>query len=130
METVSISSSTAPGNVTVTGPNGSTTDSTPTITWNAATNAASYEIHVYSMTQGQLIESATSISGTSYTVSADSYRIYVRAVSDDSTAGNWTAFDFNVAAAAPLSELEFLDAYWELVSSSANLEAQSVLWPA
>lgn len=132
MQEFSVSTSTAPGDVTVTGPSQSTPDATPTVTWDAAANADHYEIQVYSTTQGQLVESANNVTATSYTLStqlpADSYRVYIRAVDGNGTPGNWSTYDFNVVAAAALSEIEFLDMFWELASNSESVEDESALW--
>lgn len=128
----SVTNPASPGVVTVTGPGASTSDTTPTITWNSAANATSYEIHVYSMTRGQLVGYATNVSGNSISfgndIAADSYRIYIRAICAAGSTGNWSAYNFNVVAAAPLAETEFLDMYWELASSNENATAVKGLW--
>lgn len=115
-----------PGTVTMTGPIGTTSDSTPTITWNAAANAGSYDILIYSTTRGQLVAPATNVTGTSFTVSSafanDNYCVYVRGVSNNQVLGDWTRLDFSIQTSAALSETEFLDMFWELASSHQKEE--------
>ena len=124
--------SSAPGNVSIIGPNGSTTDTTPTINWNAAANADRYQVLIYSTTLGQLVASGDNITGTSLTVgsplASDSYRVYIRAINSSGDAGSWSAHNFSIAAAASLSDFEFQDMYWELASSRTSERNDLLPW--
>ncbi|GAB4143262.1 MAG: hypothetical protein Tsb009_14210 [Planctomycetaceae bacterium] len=126
-----IGSTIIPGSVTVTGPAGSTSDNTPTITWNAANGAATYQVLVYSLSRGQLVASVTT-SATSTTInsalSSDSYRIYIRGLNSNSQAGSWSAYDFSIVAATPIAESEFLDMFWELSANQEDSETAETLW--
>lgn len=89
------------------GPSGSTTDNTPTFTWNEAPGATRYELWVNEVNaSGQLITPLvihnTQISTTSYTdsgttLSSGHYRFWVRAFNELNEAGAWSlSMDFTV----------------------------------
>ena len=78
------------------GPTGTTTDTTPTFSWNATAGAARYELWVYNFTTGvhQVIHD-TNITSTSYTSGialtvGHTYWFWVRAFNDDDLAGEWS----------------------------------------
>ena len=93
---------------TVTGPVGSTTNTTPAITWSAAANAARYELWVNNVTTGQTqVIWLTNLTTTSYTPTtplvADTYRVWVRAYNGAGQTSPWSAtLDFTITAPAPL----------------------------
>lgn len=94
-----------PGSTTLTGPNGTTADTTPTITWNAAANASKYELFVANVNTGGTAIHETSVNGTSFTpnqnLPAGTYRAWVRGVNSQGQVGNWSvSIDFQVQAAA------------------------------
>ena len=78
------------------GPTGTTTDTTPTFSWNATAGAARYELWVYNFTTGvhQVIHD-TNITSTSYTsgialTAGHTYWFWVRAFNGDDLAGDWS----------------------------------------
>ncbi len=91
------------------GPTGTTTDLTPTFTWNAAPGAASYEIRVDDVTIGSsqnAVVSQKDIVGTSFTPTTDlqaghSYSWRIRGIGGRGTAGSWSeAAYFSTSASA------------------------------
>eukprot|EP00913_Durusdinium_trenchii_P008869 g8335.t1 len=97
----------APGTVTVTGPSSSTTDDTPTITWNAASNAATYDLLVYDLNSGQQVASETSLNAMSYTPGSawptSTMQVFVRGVNASGAAGPWSAaHQFDIQSANPV----------------------------
>ena len=88
----------------ITSPTGAVNDATPTITWNAITYAAKYDLWVDNLTTGasQVIRQQN-LTGTSFTPSANlsfgEYRMWIRAVNGAGTPGAWGAgVNFRIAA--------------------------------
>ena len=92
-----------PGIPVLISPTVSTSDTTPTFSWNAATGAARYENSVYDATTNthQVIHD-TNTNGTSYTSGialtvGHTYWSWVRALNDDDLAGDWSEkFEFEI----------------------------------
>ena len=87
-------------------PNGNETDTTPTFTWNAVTDAATYELWVYSITTNthQIIYH-NDLTSNSYTptageaLPAGDYRFWVRAADSAGNQGPWSSsLDFSVGS--------------------------------
>ncbi|MCA9051187.1 MAG: hypothetical protein KDA89_20765, partial [Planctomycetaceae bacterium] len=81
---------------TVTAPVGSTTDTTPTITWSAVPGAASYDVRLHNVTDDiDNVVSVNNVSGTTFTVSQAlpmaEYAAEIRGVTTLGVAGNWTS---------------------------------------
>jgi hypothetical protein len=87
---------------TLTGPSGETTNTTPTLSWNAISGAADYELWVDDTTTGQKqVIHSTSLTGTSFTPSSaldvGHYVAWVRALRSDSKKSDWSgAVQFTV----------------------------------
>lgn len=103
---ITIMAQPAPATPSLTGPTATTTDTTPTITWTASTNADHYELWVDNLTTGQSKAIwQGNLSATSYTPSsplaAGSYRAWVRAFNSAGQYSGWSAnLDFTVAPRA------------------------------
>ncbi|MEZ6121772.1 MAG: Calx-beta domain-containing protein [Planctomycetaceae bacterium] len=83
------------GRPVILGPTGSTTDTTPTITWTAVTGASRYSFVLDNLTTGQeSIIRDDNVSGNSFTtttLATGTYRAWVRAVNaDTSQPGPWS----------------------------------------
>jgi hypothetical protein len=82
---------------TLTGPSGSTTDATPTFTWNAVAGADHYDIWINDLTTGRSQAFGNShVTGASWTpesamVQGHSYRWWVRALSGSGGASAWSS---------------------------------------
>lgn len=94
-------------------PRGTTSDTTPTFTWQPVTNAVAYEMQVNNQTTNTAnVIRETGLISTSFTpataLTASDYRVWVRAISSTST-GPWSILhDFTVAASdAETSETPF-----------------------
>ena len=84
-----------------TGPTGTTSDTTPTFTWNAVANATNYELWVYhANTNTHQIVYETGLTGTSFTpttaLPAGSYTFWVRAHAPDHVSSAWGVGQFNL----------------------------------
>ncbi len=93
-------SDTQPGAPSLTAPQGDISDSTPTLSWSAATNATSYELQVTRTSDGTVVLSQTGLTVTTHTlVSAltlgATYQWYVRGL-NGSAVGEWSSAVFTV----------------------------------
>jgi fimbrial isopeptide formation D2 family protein/uncharacterized repeat protein (TIGR01451 family) len=84
-------------------PGASTSDTTPTFTWNAIQGAANYQIWVDRIGGPAAIINQSGVVGTSFTsatpLAPGGYRVWLRAVGTDGTIGNWSsAVDFSVVS--------------------------------
>ncbi len=85
----------APAKPTYTGPTGTITDRTPTLTWTSVANAAEYDLWVNNETTGEKeVIREKSLTTNSFTPSSDlaygTYRVWVRGVSSDGQTGAWS----------------------------------------
>ena len=91
-----LAASLLPATPALTGPGGSLAGLTPTVTWNAAANDATYELYLQNTSNGQ-VSDLTKLTGTSYTpassLTAGNYQAWLRAFSSDGTASGWSAAD-------------------------------------
>ncbi|MCH8830380.1 MAG: cadherin-like domain-containing protein, partial [Planctomycetes bacterium] len=82
--TVTVTVVAVPEIASLTGPGGTITDTTPTITWNNQSDAVRYEIIVYRTSTGQQVVSDANVTVTSYTVGTNltvgGYQVFLRAV--------------------------------------------------
>ena len=82
------------------------TDTTPTITWQAADGAVRYEVYVSRrLTPGTAVVRVNDITSTSFTPSVslqpDDYRVWVRAISADNDLSRWSVHaDFTISVAS------------------------------
>lgn len=83
---------------------GVTNATPPQITWNGVAGADSYEVLIYSLTQGQEVLHQTQVNSTSFTPNSlvgqtDSYQVYVRADNMQGVSGLWGGpLEFEMAA--------------------------------
>lgn len=81
-----------------------TIDTTPTITWGALTNAATYYVEIYDLAAGQQVVAQGGITGTSFTAPnlspVKNYSVYVRGVTADGVSGYFSIQTFTVTLAA------------------------------
>ena len=74
---------------------GTTTDRTPSITWNSAAGATKYELWINHEGVTNKVIYEDSLTGTSYTpvnhLAAGSYRIWVRAIRSNGVISGWSA---------------------------------------
>jgi hypothetical protein len=91
------------GRTAVTGPTGTTADTTPQFDWQAVAGAGRYILHVETQA-GTVVIREDNITGTSFTPTAalasGNYRVWVKAInSADNTTGFWSRpIDFTIAA--------------------------------
>ena len=93
---------TAPAAVPITGPATSSTDTTPTVTWNTVSGAHRYHLLVTRTTDGVVIVNNTNLTGTSLNIGtpqkAGGYQVKMRAVNDKGDAGAWSTRNFTITA--------------------------------
>ncbi|GAB4142186.1 MAG: hypothetical protein Tsb009_12340 [Planctomycetaceae bacterium] len=117
--TVTGTGSTVP---TLTGPAGTAHAGTVTITWTAASSAATYELLVYNISTGQQVEHAAGLTGTSHVsaasyVAGSRYQVFVRAVDGSGNPGAWaTPLEFDVVSAEVIEGTNLAD---ELLQKAA-----------
>ena len=126
-----------PDTPTVTGPTGTTGDTTPTFTWNTAANATSYELSVYNATtQTHNVMYQAGIAATSYTSASalpfGNYQFWVRAHAAGGVMSSWsTTSSFTVGAALTAPTLTSPsgvtgdttpDFTWDVVAGAASYE--------
>ena len=116
----------------VTGPVSPTTDTTPTITWQAVEGAGRYVLYVQDQSTNSLEFRDDNLTTTSYTPTtawaAGTYRVWVKAI-DASTnlfsSGVWSnAYDFTITSSDVELETETLDSLLSL-----NIELTSLISP-
>ncbi|GAB4146555.1 MAG: hypothetical protein Tsb009_19280 [Planctomycetaceae bacterium] len=96
-----------PGTPVITGPTGTTSDTTPTITWNAASGAATYQLLAYDINTGQQIVNQSGIASTSFTPGSPwpgtKVQIFVRGVNSSNQTGPWSVpHQFMIQSSTPL----------------------------
>jgi hypothetical protein len=96
----------APDQPTFIGPMGSTTDTTPTVSWNMAANAASYDLLVYDNSKGRpLLPAMLNTSDLSFTPAsawpASDIRVYLRGVNASGQISLWRTLDFEIEGVEP-----------------------------
>lgn len=94
----------------VTAPVGSTSDTMPTITWDAVDGAGRYILHVLNLDTNTVVIREDNLSGTSYTPTTNlsgNYRIWVKAINAATNMfsdGRWSqSSDVTVAEASPVA---------------------------
>jgi len=84
-----------------------TRDTTPEIQWQAVSGANTYELLVYDLSVGQLLEHGQNLIGTTYQTTQNfnvgtNYQTFMRSFTPDGFAGSWSSsYEFLVAAPAP-----------------------------
>ncbi len=95
----------------VTSPTGQTTDRRPTITWDQAANAVSYELWLELIGDNSNPVANPTVQATQFVVPADlpigRYRSWVRANRADSTKSSWATRTFSVTASTSVQDLPF-----------------------
>src|SRR5690606_12686106 len=92
------------------GPGGTTTTSTPTITWTAPTGATQYELRIDNLTTGLvgMVQQPGLLTNsyTGFTFSDGTYRAQVRARNSAGELGEWSVpLDFNIRTAIPTAAI-------------------------
>lgn len=93
--TTIIVGSQTPSKPVLTGPSGTVSSSTPTITWNAAANAVTYELLAYDVKLGREVIHQAGLPTTAYLpmnpLVNSRYQVFVRGVNASGQAGEWSA---------------------------------------
>ncbi len=112
--------------VTITSSSAATADATPTITWTAATGAASYEIFVGRVGSSAAVYSLTGITGTTHRVAtpllAGSHQIWVRANFADGSRSLWSAPQSLLIGPAPVINRNGSSISWNAINGATHYE--------
>lgn len=101
----SVGGSATPGPTTVLTPTGSTTDTTPTFSWEAIADSSRYILHVQNLTTGNVVIRENNLTSTSFSpataLPSGDFRVWVKAIggSGGFADGTWSdSIDFTIAA--------------------------------
>ncbi len=112
--------------VTITSSSAATADATPTMTWTAATGAASYEIFVGRVGSSAAVYSLTGITGTTHRVATPllpgSHQIWVRANFADGSRSLWSAPHSLLIGPAPVINRTGSSISWNAINGATHYE--------
>src|SRR5207248_2853010 len=95
---------TAPAGPTLIAPTGTVANPTPTLTWNASTDAMQYDVWIDSSTQSQVIRQTVNTTSLTPTkpLRPGQYAVWIRAANSAGNFGSWSAGSgFQIDSTAP-----------------------------
>eukprot|EP00913_Durusdinium_trenchii_P010881 g10210.t1 len=122
-----------PGGTTVTGPVGTTAESSPTIRWTAADRAESYELYVYSITQGRELIHERGLTQTEFApvspLGNDRYQVFVVAHNSAGAGLISQPFEFRVDAPQfPSVDSSLTPPVWQRTATSNSQGDGDLSW--